>query len=457
MLSLEKSIDKNYIPEWLTAFTGFIMTLMIMLVVSTDSNKMAKQDFLSQAHKLSDHIARTVTGSMRAVYHLQSFYLGSEHVTQKEFSQYVSGFISQYPEIHAMEWVPRISHIHRSEFEQQQNIYKQGYTITEKLNDKELVAAAIREYYFPVTYIYPMQSNERAFGYDLASNSIRKNMIEQAVLTNSLAISNGIRLVQEKGNSTAVLATLPVTRPGNMAHSINDNRLLGVVLGVFRINAIINQIGEYSISNSVNISVSEYLDNGQTKQLYHKQKFSPSADSYVHTKSFNIANRKWLVKIICESHIFAAYSPINYLLIFFIGILFTLLLVAYIQLVRSSQNKAQQVNQKLTNEIAVRKQYEDRLIELNSELEVLSRQDPLMKIANRRAFDDYLMKEWKRAKRSGIALSLILADIDNFKAYNDKYGHVIGDHCLCKVANTFKSIANPGQDHTLKKYCKKTH
>ena len=74
----------------------------------------------------------------------------------------------------------------------------------------------------------------------------------------------------------------------------------------------------------------------------------------------------------------------------------------------------------------------------NRELENLSRQDSLTGIANRRYFDSYLLTEIKRASRDREPLSLILADVDNFKAFNDCYGHQAGDDCLQHVATALK-------------------
>lgn len=60
--------------------------------------------------------------------------------------------------------------------------------------------------------------------------------------------------------------------------------------------------------------------------------------------------------------------------------------------------------------------------------------DGLTGIANRRSFDEKLHVEWSRAQRYGEAISLILADVDYFKRYNDHYGHQGGDECLRAVA-----------------------
>ncbi|MEA1969291.1 MAG: diguanylate cyclase [Thermodesulfobacteriota bacterium] len=78
-------------------------------------------------------------------------------------------------------------------------------------------------------------------------------------------------------------------------------------------------------------------------------------------------------------------------------------------------------------------QYE--LEESNEKLRKLSSLDGLTDLPNRRFFDETIDREWQRGIRHKKPLSLIFADIDHFKAFNDTYGHVMGDCCLKKVAN----------------------
>ena len=94
---------------------------------------------------------------------------------------------------------------------------------------------------------------------------------------------------------------------------------------------------------------------------------------------------------------------------------------------RRSQRPA--TNQNLEKLVAERTQ---ALEEANHKLQDLSEHDALTGIANRRKFDEVWQAEWLRALRQRSFLSVILIDIDHFKAYNDCYGHQSGDICLQK-------------------------
>ncbi len=102
-------------------------------------------------------------------------------------------------------------------------------------------------------------------------------------------------------------------------------------------------------------------------------------------------------------------------------------------------------NQQLQQEVQERRRIEDALRQANLELERLASLDSLTQIPNRRRFDEYLSVEWRLAQREQSCLSLILCDVDCFKAYNDYYGHQAGDNCLQQVAQAIhRTLQCPG-------------
>jgi diguanylate cyclase (GGDEF)-like protein len=79
-------------------------------------------------------------------------------------------------------------------------------------------------------------------------------------------------------------------------------------------------------------------------------------------------------------------------------------------------------------------------------LRALTLTDSLTGVANRRAFSDRIDNEWRRASRARLPMSLVLADVDHFKMFNDHYGHQAGDACLEQVARAMCRAANRAQD-----------
>lgn len=76
---------------------------------------------------------------------------------------------------------------------------------------------------------------------------------------------------------------------------------------------------------------------------------------------------------------------------------------------------------------------------LNAKLETLSATDGLTGLANRRRFDEVLNSEWRRALRHEQPIAVGILDVDWFKKYNDRYGHVSGDDCLRHIAKVLTS------------------
>jgi diguanylate cyclase (GGDEF)-like protein len=92
---------------------------------------------------------------------------------------------------------------------------------------------------------------------------------------------------------------------------------------------------------------------------------------------------------------------------------------------------------------------EEKTVDLrraNEELQRLSSTDPLTGLATRRLFDRTLELECERLKRAGTAVSLLMIDVDHFKALNDSQGHQRGDECLIQVAAELARVARRRTD-----------
>ncbi|MDJ1176986.1 diguanylate cyclase [Roseofilum capinflatum] len=105
--------------------------------------------------------------------------------------------------------------------------------------------------------------------------------------------------------------------------------------------------------------------------------------------------------------------------------------------------------QSVANQLASlmrRKQAESDLRQANQELTRLATLDGLTQVANRGHFDQVLHQEWSRLLHQVQPLSMILADVDYFKRYNDCYGHLAGDDCLRQVAQVMVEAVRRSRD-----------
>jgi diguanylate cyclase (GGDEF)-like protein len=99
----------------------------------------------------------------------------------------------------------------------------------------------------------------------------------------------------------------------------------------------------------------------------------------------------------------------------------------------------------MVRDISERKTAEQVLQNAYRALETLAATDPLTHLANRRRLDQCLNSEWRRCMRERQPLSLLLLDVDFFKAFNDAYGHLRGDSCLKKIAEmVVGTVSRPG-------------
>lgn len=137
-----------------------------------------------------------------------------------------------------------------------------------------------------------------------------------------------------------------------------------------------------------------------------------------------------------EQHLFKGYESgaVDYLFKPLNPMVFQSKVGVFIELHRQ-QEELKQKTVELDMKLVELEELQQQLEEMNEQLLLLSITDGLTGLLNKRQFDVLFEEEWKRAYRNKTPLSVIMLDIDNFKPYNDTYGHAVGDDCLIKVAH----------------------
>jgi diguanylate cyclase (GGDEF)-like protein/PAS domain S-box-containing protein len=98
----------------------------------------------------------------------------------------------------------------------------------------------------------------------------------------------------------------------------------------------------------------------------------------------------------------------------------------------------------LEEALAMLEKSQDEIRLRNEELQVLAKRDPLTGVANRRAFFEWLERQFAAARRDGQTLCCIMADIDHFKRINDTHGHSAGDEVIRRIAEALTAEVRSG-------------
>ena len=356
----------------------------------------------------------------------------SKKPSSDQFDRLSESIMLRRTTIQALSWIPRVQHSNRAAFEKNTRTTHPHFNISQR--DKgALTTASNRSEYFPVRHIYPLAGNERALGFDLASNAIRLDALEKSRDSGKLRATASITLVQEKTQQKGFLVFLPLYTGTPTTLEDRRENLTGFLTSVYRIGEIFNRSALSELETpDIAFKLVENISSNETKTIFITKNFQAIFKSngnqpnekngsfYFYEKELaDILGRKWTLFSLKKNTSTYRSTVTGPVLFFITGGIFSLFVAMYIR--------------KIAN-------YSEELSDVNQKLDAMSHTDGLTKIPNRRTFDEFIEKEWHRAARNKDFISVLIIDVDYFKPYNDHYGHAKGDDTLKKVASALKTI-----------------
>jgi PAS domain S-box-containing protein len=340
---------QRYLFPVMTILIGAMISFIGFALALSQERQMIRTEFEKQAENRFETIKREIESNLHTMVSLKAFFDGIGDVDRSEFRDFVGPHLSINPSIRAIEWAPCVRHFERKAYEAgaRQNGLS-DFQITEREPQGNMIRAAEREVYFPVYFTEPYKGNEIILGFDLASNSMRKDALEKSRDTAEVVATGRITLVQETAGEFGFLVFAPVFHKGVTVDSMEARRenLKGFAIGVFRIGDIV----EKSLTHLKPEGIDIYLyDKSAVSREESFLYFHPSRTgtektpfSSTHTEearpdghlesvgTVDVANRQWLILMKSAPNFASARKTWQPLGVLTIGLLLTAILASYL-------------------------------------------------------------------------------------------------------------------------------
>jgi PAS domain S-box-containing protein len=351
-------------------FIGVLASAGISILVyhweTHDEAQRLRSRFQLDARERVEAIRRELDTHLQVLRSMGALYQASEQVTREEFRVFARELLEAVPSIQALEWAPRVGRLLRKRYEEQARTTFPNFRITQRDKDGALVAAPSREEYFPVYIVEPYVGNESALGFDLASETVRRETLYRARDSGRITVSGPITLVQEKENQTALLAYLPIYRKQASVKSEAQRRayLEGFALVVWRVGNLIEHAIARMADKGIAVRVFDTTHRSRSELLYEDTDLtSPATAGRAASTSalraeytFEVGGRQWQVIAVHASGSLGPPAAYSTWLIFSAGLLITGILSWYMRALQRYGLEMAEANRALDREVSEHRQ-----------------------------------------------------------------------------------------------------
>ncbi len=221
---------------------SLLASAVVFWVVVWSEGLHLELEFRTAADRDLAQINDRFNGAVARLNSVRQFLQSEQGSSCGHFDSFVRGLL-KLPGLQAYEWMPVVNDSGRVQHEELgRSDGFDGYEITEKLPNGQMVAAAQRSEYFPVRYVWPRKGNEKAVGFDIASHPGRKLALELARDTGLATITPPITLVQEKATQRGALLMQACYRAGVPIDTVEQRRdnLIGYAQVVLRMGDLLD-------------------------------------------------------------------------------------------------------------------------------------------------------------------------------------------------------------------------
>ncbi|MEM1225305.1 MAG: CHASE domain-containing protein [Planctomycetota bacterium] len=248
-------------------------------------NTRVSDRFRAHAGERTLAIQASLVNEVDALEQVRAFFHSVGSVSRQQFSTFARSTLERHPTIAALEWAPIVSLSDRSAHERSRlDSGLSDYLIRWKNEFGQFAPAGDADEYVPVFYMEPFAPNRQALGFDLNSEPLRRQALEESRQNLKPAITRSLRLVQDASDAASVLVVLAVPKTDV------DRQPRGFVVGVYRVGEIVESaLGPFE---PIGIHL-QIFDAESDEVLWSSTEAFGEQQDLVHTEIIEFGSRRW--------------------------------------------------------------------------------------------------------------------------------------------------------------------
>ncbi|MDB5324447.1 MAG: hypothetical protein JWM57_16 [Phycisphaerales bacterium] len=350
------------------ALLGVTISAVFFVLDRASERSAARADLERHARERAELLSSKVASSTEVLRAIASLYEVRGDVSRAEFTRFVAGSLGRQPELLALSWTPRVTaaDVHRLEAAAQGDGLT-GFHFVERAEHGEQIPVAERREYFPVYFIAPVARNELALGFDLHSNPIRAQTLDEARDSGRALATPPIHLVQEMGGDLGFLVFLPIYHGGATTDAVDARRsaLAGYATAVYRIPDLVTPAFK-GLSRDMDVAIE---DRTNAQVIFHRAsdaKAGAPLSAMRVEAGLNLAGRNWAIVLSPTPRGLAGLMTYRPWIALLIGLATTGLITGYISMIVRRQGlverRVEERTHALSIEVAERRRAQDQAL-----------------------------------------------------------------------------------------------
>jgi diguanylate cyclase (GGDEF)-like protein len=432
----------RFIVLLLIGIIGSYASIGMFATIDGWGKHVAELRFYSEARDRLQTINSGLNDATDLLWSMRAYLETTHHpVSRAEYTAFSAALRSRVVGLRDTGWAPRVTAAARDAFEHEvQASGLPDYQIVERSGDGKMVRAGDRAEYFPVLYVDPGEINRPVLGFDLASEAIRKAVLERARTTDRPAATPPLQLMNMRRPNGGLLSFIPVRSLSAAADHGASAPIAGYVLGAFETEAMIRNLLATKLNlGELDLYVVDPNGVGDHRLIYWQTASGwPVADdasllAAPHWQGMlELVDQQWSVIFVPSATSVPGLASRTAVAVLVGGLSATGSLVAWLWSALRRTRRLEMLTFNL-------RETTQQLQRNGLKLQHLARHDALTGLPNRVAFRDDIAGFLRRMRR-GQSLAVLYLDLDRFKMVNDTLGHPVGDQLLNEVADRLRSV-----------------